>query len=51
MTDKEIVVERRNVKEDGFVVQEEFGEEGEVLSEELEIYEFSSWVSMMETED
>jgi hypothetical protein len=33
--DEEEVVEPRDVEEDGFIVQEELGEEGEVLAEEL----------------
>ena len=32
---KEVVIERRDVEEDGFIIKEEFGEEGEVLSEKL----------------
>ena len=32
---EEVVVEGGNVEEDGFVVEEEFREEGEVLREEL----------------
>ena len=33
--DEQVVVERRNVEEDRLVVEEEFGEEGKVLCEEL----------------
>ena len=33
--DEEVVVEGGDVEEDGFVVEEELGEEGEVLREEL----------------
>lgn len=36
--DEEIVVERRHVKEDGFVIEEELGEEREVLSKKLEVH-------------
>lgn len=32
---EEVVVEGADVEEDGFVVEEELGEEGEVLREEL----------------
>ena len=35
--DKEVVVEGGDVEEDGFVVEEEFGEEREILSEQLEM--------------
>ena len=33
---KEIVIERRHVKEDGFVIEKELREKGEVLREQLE---------------
>jgi len=33
--DQEVIVEGDDVEEDGFVVQEELGEEREVLREEL----------------
>lgn len=36
LLDEEIVVEGRDVKEDGFVVEEKLCEEGEVLGEQLE---------------
>ena len=37
--DEEEVVEAGDVEEDGFVVEEELGEEGEVLAEELRLWE------------
>ena len=36
--DEEVVVEGGDVIEDGFVVEEEFGEEGKVLREELVLF-------------
>lgn len=33
--DEEVVVEGGDVEEDGFVVEEKLGEEGEILAEEL----------------
>ncbi len=36
--DEEVIVEGCDVEEYGFVVEEEFGEEGEVLREELVLF-------------
>lgn len=35
VVDEEVVVEAADIEEDTFVVEEEFGEEGEVLREQL----------------